>query len=73
MKINPVDSKLNAFGYETGQNKMDLDFWDCFGREKLILKQNFIRNPFQYKKGFSKVNSLFCTVKAIYGRVIFHI
>ena len=30
-------------------------------------------NPFQYKKGFSKVNSLFCTVKAIYDRVIFHI
>ena len=30
-------------------------------------------NPFQYKKGFSKVNSLFCTVKAIHDRVVFHI
>ena len=32
-----------------------------------------IINPFQYKKGFSKVYSLFCTVKAKYDRVIFHI
>ena len=44
------------FGYKTAcfpfQNnpkyldpsyKMDLDIWDCFRREKLISKQNFIR------------------------------
>ena len=24
--------------------KMDLDFWDCFGRENPILYQNFIRH-----------------------------
>ena len=37
------------------------------------LKLPTISNPFQYKKGFSKVNSLFCTAKAIYDRVVFHI
>ena len=39
----------------------------------LFMRVAVSHNPFQYKKGFSKVNSLFCTVKAIYDRVVFHI
>ena len=43
-----LEYKMELFSFQNNPKdldpsyKMDLDLWDCFGRVKLVLQQNFI-------------------------------
>ena len=39
-KVIPISYRVSSFIRRS--YKMDLDFWDCLGRVKIVLQQNFI-------------------------------